>query len=175
MKTQTLTLTAILAVVLLSGCNPEEPKPSDNLTKMREEAAAEAQQSVTFSYEIENIKRRRALFGKPGVVGYTAFLAPMGQPVDYKAVDGKCTSSNKRLTPGQRIETGAGYVQFVMNSPSEDGTFGSSDEYIYCFTPTGQYVQWNGLYYYSDKPFDLTIKPLVVETAEAGKGPVTGQ
>jgi len=46
--------------------------------------------------------------------------------------------------------------------PSDEGTFGSSDAYVYWWTEEDQYYQWSGKYLYSDKPFRLAIEPLVI-------------
>ena len=43
-----------------------------------------------------------------------------------------------------------------LPSPSDEGTYGHSGEYVFFWTPAGQYIQWNGKYLYSDKPFRLT-------------------
>ncbi len=170
---------SILAVCALglAACenSPPPAKPSDALAKMREKAAAEAERAVTNSYEINNIAKRRHLFGKPGIIGYVVFLNDMGQPVQYLTVDGKCTSSNKRLTRGQEIMEGQYSNEFVVDAASEDGTYGKSDEYIYCFTPDGRYVQWSGQYLYSDKPFDLTTKPMVISVQSRDDRRVQGQ
>lgn len=169
---------ALSALTLgLSACEQgsSAPAPSDNLTKARESAAAEAQSAVTQSYEIDNVKKRRLLFGKPGVIGYVAFFGGMGQPVQYLTVMGKCTSSNKRLTSGEEIQD-AGYSHYVvMKAPAEDGTYGSSDEYIYCFTTNGTYAQWNGLYLFSNKPFELTTPPMVISVQNRDDHRTQGQ
>lgn len=174
MMNQKILFAAVGVLALgLTGCN-DDPPPSHGLDKMRQKAASTAESSVTTSYEIKNIERRRLLFGKPGVIGYVVFLNDMGQPVQYLTVNGKCTSSNKRLTPGEEVESGRWEHEFVMKAPSEDGTYGESDNYVYCFMPDGRYVQWNGNYLYSDKPLELTIKPMIVSVSN-DKNAVQGQ
>ena len=173
-------LSALLgtAIIGLAGCMKqpnEQPQASDHLTQARESAADQAQREVTESYEIDNILARRLLFGKPGVIGYVAFFGGMGQPIQYLTVKGKCTSSNKRLTPGEVITNGDYNHQFVMRAPGEDGTFGTSDEYIYCFATNGTYDQWNGPYLYSSKPFELTTPPIVISVQSRDDKRVQGQ
>lgn len=136
----------------------------------RKLAADTAQRQVTEFLEITNIKLRRFLFGKPGVITYTTFLAEGGRPILYIPVKGKCSSSAKKLLPGEKgvlLEDGPDgkhikYRTEVMPEQSEDGTFGTSAPYIYCFTPNGTYFQWNGKYAESSRPMELTIKPVVL-------------
>jgi len=92
----------------------------------------------------------------------------MGQPVIYTTVKGKVTSGGKRLTaPFQETALTRGGVGEVSSSdftdaPSDEGTWGSSNPYIYFWTTEGQYIQWSGNYLYSDKPFRLNSTPSVV-------------
>lgn len=140
------------------------------LERMRATAAANAERSVTQPYEIDNIKNRRVHYGKPGELSYAVFMTKAGKPVLYVAVDGKCTSSHKRLESGVRgilLEDGPSgkhikYKEVLVQEPSEDGTYGNSSPYIYCFTTSGTYLQWNGRYVVSNKPIELSIKPVVL-------------
>lgn len=47
-------------------------------------------------------------------------------------------------------------------SASDEGTWGSSGEYIFYWNINGEYRQWSGAYLYSDKPFRLRIEPLLL-------------
>jgi hypothetical protein len=116
--------------------------------------------------------------GQPGLQLYVIFLNDMGQPIDYFVTDGKCTSSGKRLTPDTAVvrgDRGSHYGYFAVPARSEDGTYGTSDEYIYCKTADGKYKQWNGDYYTSSAPIELVIKPLVIDVAEKGESGVQAQ
>jgi hypothetical protein len=92
--------------------------------------------------------------------------------------NGKCTSSGKRLTPDTDIvhgDRGSYHGNFDVPARSEDGTYGSSDEYIYCKTADGKYKQWNGDYYVSSAPIELTIKPLIIDVVKAGESGIQAQ
>jgi hypothetical protein len=147
-------LVLALAATLLAGCNYDDPKHA------QAQKAAQAAQSINFdeNAEIENIKHRLELTSKPGAIGYIVLLNQMGQPVAYDTVKGKITSSGKRLTK-PFDDTAAG----IRTSPSDEGTWGSSDPYLYYWTVNGVYRQWSGLYLYSDQPIRLSQPTLVVE------------
>lgn len=152
----------VLALVL-TACGGGEEGLSKNVQAKKAEAAAN---SITFTEnaEIDNIKARLQLTANPGLLGYIVLLNEMGQPVMYTGVKGKVTSGGKRLTKPD-VTDGNYEHQVVRQAPSDEGTYGTSGEYIYFWTPAGQYVQWNGKFLYSDKPFRLSIQPLVVTAA----------
>jgi hypothetical protein len=93
-----------------------------------------------------------------------------GQPIMYAGVRGKVTSGGKRLTnPQQLVNLNCGQYcsEDIGEGPSDEGTYGHSGEYIFFWTLDGQYVQWNGSYLYSDKPFRTNVAPLVVKIEAA--------
>lgn len=159
-------LIAFLPLLSLAACHiPDAPPSTKNA---QAEAAKRAADSITFSgnAEIENVKRRLELTSKPGNVGFILLLNEAGQPILYASVKGKITSSTKRLTDSQqkiRVDIGSnGYGEVIGDAPADDGTWGSSDPYIYFWTVDGQYMQWSGRYLYSDQPIRTRIEPLVI-------------
>lgn len=155
---------ALIALVFslgLAGCNEQISERSH-----QSRAAQEAANSVVFqgNAEIDNIKWRLELTSKPGIVGYIMLLNDAGQPILYETVVGKVTSGSKRLTPTDRHSC-EGTVCWNRASPSDEGTYGSSNPYIFYRTAAGEYRQWSGAYLYSDKPFRLRIEPLVISEA----------
>lgn len=128
--------------------------------------ASEAAKSITFTdnAEIENIKKRIELTSKPGLLGYVAIINKVGQVSLYTPVQGKLTSGSKRLNPPDRASAnfGGGQNTVVRAAPSDEGTWGGSGEYIFFWSPNGQYFQTNEGYIYSDKPFRPTQQPLLV-------------
>lgn len=136
----------------------------------RAEAIKILSQSVV-NHEIETIKFRRIVMGRPGLNLYVVFLSDKGQPTDYFVTDGKCSSSKKHLVSKQKMVEGkvgvdsereGVYGDFVMKKSGVDGTYGSSSPYVYCKTTAGIYKQWNGKYYISDAPLELAIEPVIV-------------
>lgn len=162
------TIACALIAVALTGCIPDQtPTKSAQAQK-----AADAANSIVFTEnaEIDNIKRRLLLTSQPGLLGYIVLLNESGQPVYYGTIKGKVTSGSKRLTRPDRGSTeGAGSNTILIAAPSDEGTYGSSGEYVYFWTTNGQYVQWNGKYFYSDQPIRLSVQPLVVSVDPASK------
>lgn len=159
----------LASTLLLSACGELPAPPQENKLNQSNKAAAAAA-SIKFSEnaEIENIKRRLELTSNPGQLGFILLLNETGQPVAYLSVKGKITSGSKRLTSSQQIvyaDCGEFGCDQIREAPSDEGTFGSSDPYIFWFGTDGAYHQWNGKYLYSDKPFRVSIKPLVVDSA----------
>lgn len=162
----------LLASVATSGVLAQAP-PRD-LNKDAHKAATRAAEATLVPHEINMILWRRELMGKPGLQFYVIFFNSTGQPIDYFVTQGKCSSSNKRLTKPWQYESGqtgvdsdghAVYGDFVLPASDIDGTYGHSDTYVFCKTIDGKYKQWNGRYYLSDVPIELTIKPLVIDTS----------
>ena len=159
-------LLILTTLFIFTGCNQGNSSVSTKQTQA--DKAKEAAESITFSEnaEIDNIKKRLELTSDPGLMGFVLLMNEAGQPIMYAGVKGKITSGGKRLTRPQKLERGyrgGSGGDFVMDSPSDEGTWGSSSPYIYFWTTSGQYIQWNGKYLYSDKPFRLSIEPLVID------------
>lgn len=160
-------LVAVFLSVFLVACNEGDPAPTEKAKQSQK--AAEAANSIKFTEnaEIENIKKRLELTANPGLLGFIVLLNETGQPVMNVGVAGKITSGGKRLTKPYDVvdswDCGSGVnCNKELPASSDEGTYGSSGEYIFFWTPAGQYIQWNGKYLYSDKPFRLTTEPLVV-------------
>jgi len=167
-----ITLTVALAVLLISGCKDESAPVSAKETQSQKAQAAAETIQFSENAEIENIKNRLELTANPGLMGFIVLLNETGQPVMHVGVKGKITSGGKRLSKTYSVvenwDCGEWKCDKEVPAASDEGTYGSSGEYIFFWTTSGQYIQWNGKYLYSDKPFRLTTKPLVVsvETAE---------
>lgn len=162
-----IALALLSSILAVAGCNEQVAEVANKVTQAQK--AQQAAESVTFTEnaEIENIKARLELTSDPGLTGFVLLLNEMGQPIMYTGVRGKITSGGKRLTPTQTLvrgDRGQNYGDFVVNTPSDEGTHGKSNPYVYFWTTSGQYVQWNGKYLYSDKPFRVKVEPIVVTT-----------
>jgi len=141
----------LLLSLILSGCG-FRPDAREVQARKAKDAANSIQ--FTENAEIANITKRLKLTSSPGLIGYIVLLNDSGQPIVYTTTKGKPTSGSKRLS---NPEDSQGRIE-----PSDEGTYGSSNPYIFFWSTSGQYYQWSGEYLYSDKPFRLSIKPLVV-------------
>jgi len=73
-------------------------------------------------------------------------------------VDGKVSSLNSYLTPDSE-EYCSSYSQWLADV---DGTYGENDNGIFFFTTDGKYLEWTGIYLYSDIPFEVNDPVLKV-------------
>lgn len=151
-----------LALALMG--NSCESVPSTQ--QQQAQAARKAADSLSFTdnAEIANIQRRLQITSKPGMLGFILLMNEAGQPILYEGVVGKITSGGKRLTPPTQQWSVSPNNQ-LGPAPSDEGTWGSSSDYVFYWTTNGEYRQWNGKYLYSDKPFRLRTEPLIVAIA----------
>lgn len=164
----------LLTLPLLMGADDCD-RPSMPRNKAEQEQKAErAADAIHFdeNAEIDNISRRLKLTSDPGLLGYIVLFNGAGSPIRYTTVKGKVTSGSKRLTrpwayrdvwdPDKSDPTSNSHYALV-EAPGDEGTYGSSNPYIYFWTQSGQYVQWSGDYLYSDQPIRLSVEPIVVD------------
>lgn len=145
------------AAFALASCGP---LPLGSTVREEQARVAEnAANALDFSAgnaEVANLQRRATLVAQPDLVGYVVLLS-FGQPIAYYTVQGKITSSGKRLESPDQID-GPYDSRVVVDAPSYDGTYGSSDPYVFFWTTTGQYIQWGttggASYLYSDQPLN---------------------
>lgn len=106
-------------------------------------------------------------------LGYIVLLTESGSIVGKFVVDGKVSSLNSYLTPDSEY-----YEELRCNSdeedgwncsnnhwlPDVDGSYGSNDNGIFFFTTDNKYIEWTGIYLYSDIPF--TVDDPIVKVGE---------
>ena len=173
-KKSLLTFVAVSAIFVgaaggNSGCS-EQQRPAPTAAQVQEQAAIRAANTVRFNAnaEIDNIRRRLELTSDPNLLGYIILLNDAGQPILYEGVRGKVTSGSKRLTPSAQVVmnptygSNGGQHSVVVPAPSDEGTHGQSNPYIFYWNTDGQYRQWSGQYLYSTSPIRLRIDPLVI-------------
>lgn len=91
-------------------------------------------------------------------LGYIVLFTESGAVVGSFVVDGKVSSLNSFLTPDSEyyeIATGATNTYYNKWLADVDGTYGTNDNGIFFFTPDGKYIEWTGIYLYSDIPFEV--------------------
>ena len=143
-----LFILAAAMTALLSSCQEEEKANSTSgVSKKTVEVPTDGD---GWTVEQKNIAERLKRDNVPGAIKHLYVISPYsGQVILYSTVKGKVTSSGKRLTPNnisqvnnkdgsQRFGNGF-YVDFgkqvayTSEVLQDDGTYGSSCEYIYWF------------------------------------------
>lgn len=99
-------------------------------------------------------------------LGYIVLFTEGGGVVGRYIVDGKVTSLNSYLTPDSEYYENGEYRNDWL--ADVDGSYGENDQGIFFFTPDGKYIEWTGIYLYSDIPFEVTTPTIVIggETSE---------
>lgn len=159
-----------MGFMVFTGCNTEVQSVSG--TKMTTVGQVKTDQAGK-TIEQANITKRIEMDNQPGSIKHLYVIsAYSGQVLIYSTVKGKVTSSGKRLTPDRADGGGAGSFYFrVGNSGfytnqvlAEDGTYGSSIEYLYWWDTKGiyhqHYIQGGQILHVSDQP--LAVKSVVI-------------
>lgn len=151
MKKSILFLTMIAVTMLLfTNCNFTPPKSSSGVEKM---TVGVKTNEKGHTVEQENIAARYTTDNAFGAIKHLYVIsAYSGQVILYSTVTGKVTSSGKRLTPttisGTNNTNGNGFgvligdeLCWTQEVLQDDGTYGTSDPYIYWFDSRGIYHQ----------------------------------
>ena len=172
-------LVAILAVSM-TGCEFDEDATSNGseADAVNTQKAADKLQhnqptptDIEYSLERYNLTRRAYWVNgqrekantlpcpveKP--LGYVILLTEGGSIVGKFTVDGKVSSLNSFLTPNSEyyeLVTGSSATYENKWLADVDGSYGENDNGIFFFTPDGKYVEWSGIYLYSDIPFEVS-------------------
>ena len=91
-------------------------------------------------------------------MGYVVLLTEGGGVVGRFEVDGKVSSLNSFLTPDSEyyeLVYGGDWTKENRWIADVDGSYGENDNGIFFFTPEGKYIEWSGIYLYSDIPFEI--------------------
>lgn len=142
--------------------NIEEQKVEENQKRLTAETDIPV---LTRSLERKAISKRLVMFEDENKVSYI-YLISFGKVMAFYTIKGKVTSGTKRLTTNQKIVCNDNYQAgnySVVESPSLDGTYGGSDAYVFFWTTSDVYVQWNGEYMVCDQPLKLSTQPELVQ------------
>jgi len=167
-------LSIMITMFILTSCDDAlTPKSSSGVEKASVQVATDVNGN---SVEQRAIIKRLTTDNKPGSIKHLYVIsAYSGQVLIYSTVDGKVTSSGKRLTPstisgtlntngtGFYIEIGGtrAYTQEVLG---DDGTYGTSDPYIFWYDVRGiyhqHYITGGQIIHVSDQP--LAVKNIII-------------
>ena len=125
--------------------------------------------------EQRNVRDRLAIDNRPGSIKHLYVIsAYSGQVIFYSTVRGKVTSSGKRLQPSSVVVGSSGDYKrdgfeaiggtVTSEVLGDDGTYGSSVEYLYWWDAVGkyhhQYVTGGMILHISDQP--IAVKGVVL-------------
>lgn len=133
--------------------------------------AAHPQPALNYSLERVNLTERVNRFNDPNKVSYIYLLSDTGQIYTFLTIKGKVSSVNSKLSTGEQIVDDpfgygtSGVGGQVVESPQEDGSYGTNGDAIFFFTTENIYVEWNGKYLLLDQPLQLTSQPLLIYDA----------
>jgi hypothetical protein len=143
----------LLAVVVigftLAGCDEtpqQQPQSASGVQKATVQVDVDPNTHMTV--EQENVANRLKMDNKPGSVKHLYIISPeTGQVLLYSTVKGKVTSSGKRLSPRTVNSNDAfsvnigGENHYTSEVLEDDGTYGSSVDYIFWWDAQGRYHQ----------------------------------
>lgn len=173
-----------MALMLNSGCTGTETQTNSGVTKASVSVQTDANGNTV---EQKQISKRLLNDNKPGTIKHLYVVSPYsGQTILYSTVDGKVTSSGKRLQPKTVNGNGfnnSGFDNYIVIGGKkfttdeviqDDGTFGDSDPYIFWFDVRGVYHQHfmtgGQIIHVSDQPLNVKSVIINIETlAENGK------
>ena len=189
MKKTLAVLVSIVALGFFTGCD-QQPR-----TENRPESASGVRKATVqvqvnpdgLTTEQQNIRERLLEDNKPGSVKHLYVIsAYSGQVIIYSTVRGKVTSGGKRLTPtritasndmGGHFAVEIGSRRMVTDEVlQDDGTYGSSSEYLYWWDTKGvyhqHYVSGGQIVHVSNQP--LAVKGIIINM-ELTQKPDEGQ
>lgn len=144
---------ALLLTVLLTGCDINTQTSATNKS-IANAAPTISKNADGTTLEQDQIRAYRSTFSDPKSVKHLYVFNDQGACVFYDTVRGKVTSGGKRLRPKTVAATDGSHVgaqhygipvqidgkwRRTSEVPSFDGTFGSSEAYIYWRNTAGQF------------------------------------
>ena len=149
------------AIDIANKLQANQPTPSDidysleryNLIRRTYWVNGQREKANALVCEIEKPLSYITLFGESGTV------------IGSFVVDGKVSSLNSFLTPdSEYYEYSRGeYTAINKWLADVDGSYGENDNGIFFFTPDGKYMEWTGVYLYSDIPFEVENPVITVK------------
>lgn len=171
----------LLVFVLFTAEDCDGGRPA-NTTAKDEQARTEVNQrvlltnqpppTISWSLERDNLRKRIKLMNDRSVMFYMyLFIEGQSKPIGYFQIN-KVSSVDSQLTNTQQLvkgDMGKYYGDFVLPSPSEDGSYGTNGDAIFGFTPEDIYVETNLKYFVSTipMPFPDVTRLAIITNDEA--------
>lgn len=161
MKKQVLAATIIFSLLLTSCTLGESTSTAEQkLTEQNQARLLDVQPPVKLSWSLEreNINKRTTLWNDANKVSYI-YLISYGKVMAFYTIKGKVSSVNSQITSTEYLASkynNGHYVDGVLPSPSEDGSYGTNGDAIYFFTTDGIYIEYAGPYVLADQPMKIS-------------------
>jgi uncharacterized protein YcfL len=143
----------MIASVMVMGCNAQSTPPVSDSGVQKASVQVQVQPNG-MTVEQQNIADKIKADNTPGAIKHLYLISPFNNRVIYySTVNGKVTSSGKRLTPNtvfagtsnswlQGIPVNIGGGEYRTGEVTQDdGTYGTSNEYLYWWDTKGIYHQ----------------------------------
>lgn len=148
---------AVLAIAFTAvACSNNQNSADDDVQRRGQDVVnaygAKAQASVKYPLdqmntflELENQREKLLRFNNPAKIGYVyIFNQGVKEPIGYYTVRGKVSSTDSQMTPPQQVywtcKNNHGCQPVVVDSPSDDGSFGPNEQGYFFFTSEDVYV-----------------------------------
>lgn len=168
-------LSSVAFIVLTSEDGCMEKIDKKNVSSSGVERATTRVQTDLDGKTVEqnNIINRLTEDNKPGSIKHLYIIsAYSGQVIMYSTVKGKVTSSGKRLSPTMLAKTGSHdyTIEYNPDLIQDDGTYGSSVEYVYWWDSKNvyhqQYITGGILVHISNQPIAVKSITLNLELSK---------
>ena len=161
-------LLLLIPLLMLSSCGETATQAQDIANSGVKQTTVRVTTDVNGkTIEQNNIAMRLTEDNKPGSIKHLYILsAYSGQVLLYSTVKGKVTSSGKRLSPALLAKTGTSDWHYEYNPDliQDDGTYGSSVDYVYWWDSKGiyhqQYVTGGMIMHISNQP--IAVKSVIL-------------
>lgn len=168
-----------LFAALLTACeNQAKPAAASGVKKVDAEVTVDAE---GLTVEQRNVRDRLETDNQPGSIKHLYVVSAWsGDVILYSTVRGKVTSSGKRLTPTSVATSGAltssygfsvsvqGDIHRTGEVLQDDGTYGSSIDYLFWWDSQGRYHQHypsgGQIIHVSDQPLEVGRVIINLET-----------
>ncbi len=167
MKTIKILMLAVTANLLFTNCQRTPDSPVVSQSGVQKASTKVETDLNGNTIEQTNIINRLKEDNKPGSIKHFYLIsAYSGQVIMYSTVKGKVTSSGKRINPTTLAIAGGGDWNHEYNPDliQDDGTYGSSVEYIYWWDSKGiyhqQYITGGMIVHISNQP--IAVKSVAI-------------
>lgn len=175
MKKALAVLISVVTLSVLAGCDTQI-NPQQSASGVKKVTVQVPTNPEGLTTEQKNIRERLLEDNKPGSVKHLYVVsAYSGQVIIYSTVRGKVTSGGKRLTPMTINGSGndanytipvdiGGRRRYTAEVLQDDGTYGSSSDYLYWWDTKGvyhqHYVSGGQIVHVSSQP--LAVKGIII-------------